>query len=937
MSLLGRLTGMRVVATAALALFTLGAVFAATAGPREALASTTQAVRQTITAAPPLAQSISVSGPWQGIANSLNFRASGGQAEQLLTGNQISEVAAQLHGDLDRGLVHLAPASADWTSLTSPDRAVQSDLPGAGGYQVLLEATYRQPFTQYLRLVAGRFPGPVPPPSRRVPAQQNGAPRFGQSPTPYFAPLIEVVVTSATAARFGLHPGAKIVVAGPQPAFNGSGPITLEVTGIVAPRDPSATFWTADPAVVAPELEQPTALESEWVGGVITGPSELAAMQEDFGPYGLTAQWLLPLSAGSVGGDQVRPLDDELTRLSIQTPALTGDVAPIAANLAISPNLLPKLGAFLSTEQAVDALLWLLYVSLAAACLVVLLLTAQMIALRRSAELTIRRARGASLRQVAAATALGTALVCVPAAVAGAALAVLLVPGPAPGGGWWGPAVVLVIAVGAPPAIAAWQQRLPRRSRWRPSARTRGWSRLVAEATAIAAAVAGLIVFRQQGTQPGTSVNLYTSAAPVLIAIPAVIVVLRVYPLVLRAAMLGAARRAGAPAFVGLARAARTRLTPAVPAFALVVALSVAAFAGMVRTAVSNGDVTASWQTTGADATVSASILPNPADVIDPAALQAAARVPGVTRSAAVWLETWTTNFGQPVTGIAVDPAAYAALVAATRTFPPVAAGLLETAPAGAPQPVLASPAAAAELSGGVTLTSQAAVDPIQVRVAGVLSGTPALPGGGAFVIIPRSAIHSNATPPAPLGFNELLLAGAGIDKARLTTVVRDMIPGGGVTFRSDILNSLTTAPLQHGTFVLFALALAVTAGLGIAVMLLELALGAAEREATLARLAVMGLGEGQRARVVVLEVLPVVVAAGIAGWACAVALPRIVAPAIDLSVFTGSSAAVVLSPDAASVGWPLAALAVVAFAALAIEIRRGRRARVAASLRVGE
>ena len=57
------------------------------------------------------------------------------------------------------------------------------------------------------------------------------------------------------------------------------------------------------------------------------------------------------------------------------------------------------------------------------------------------------------------------------------------------------------------------------------------------------------------------------------------------------------------------------------------------------------------------------------------------------------------------------------------------------------------------------------------------------------------------------------------------------MIPEGGVTFRSDILNSLASAPLQHGTFVLFALAVVVAAGLGLAVMLLELALGAAERE----------------------------------------------------------------------------------------------------------
>jgi putative ABC transport system permease protein len=163
------------------------------------------------------------------------------------------------------------------------------------------------------------------------------------------------------------------------------------------------------------------------------------------------------------------------------------------------------------------------------------------------------------------------------------------------------------------------------------------------------------------------------------------------------------------------------------------------------------------------------------------------------------------------------------------------------------------------------------------------------------------------------------------------------MIPGGVATFRSDVLNSLTTAPLQHGTFLLFTLALAVAAGLGLAVMLLELALGAAEREATLARLATMGLGEGQRIRVVVLEVLPAVVAAAVAGWACAVVLPRVVAPAIDLSVFTGSAAAMPLTANVASIAVPLAGLAVVAILALAVETRAGRRRHVTESLRAGD
>jgi len=285
-----------------------------------------------------------------------------------------------------------------------------------------------------------------------------------------------------------------------------------------------------------------------------------------------------------------------------------------------------------------------------------------------------------------------------------------------------------------------------------------------------------------------------------------------------------------------------------------------------------------------------------------------------------------------------VDPASYAALVARTSGFPPVPAGLLATpGQAGAPQPVLVSPQAAADLGGGaVTLsTSQASLRPVRIRVAGVISSTPALPAGGAFVIMPLAAIKSAASPPEPTPVNEMLLAGGSIDRAQLTAVVRRTLPDGVVTFRSSILSALTSGPLQHGAFMLFSLAVVVAAILGLAVMLLELALGAAEREATLARLAVMGLGEGQRAWVVALEVLPALIAAAVAAWACALALPRVIAPDIDLSVFTGSSVTVKLAADVASFAVPLAGLAVLAAVALGLEIRSGR-SRAAASLRIG-
>ena len=57
----------------------------------------------------------------------------------------------------------------------------------------------------------------------------------------------------------------------------------------------------------------------------------------------------------------------------------------------------------------------------------------------------------------------------------------------------------------------------------------------------------------------------------------------------------------------------------------------------------------------------------------------------------------------------------------------------------------------------------------------------------------------------------------------------------------------------------------------------------------------------------VALEVLPAVIAAAVAAWACALALPWVLAPDLNLSVFTGSSGTVKLAADVASFAVPLA------------------------------
>ena len=233
----------------------------------------------------------------------------------------------------------------------------------------------------------------------------------------------------------------------------------------------------------------------------------------------------------------------------------------------------------------------------------------------------------------------------------------------------------------------------------------------------------------------------------------------------------------------------------------------------------------------------------------------------------------------------------------------------------------------------GSTIFAQEGLPTLRVQVSGELRSTPALPAGGAFIVLPRSALHGASAPPV----NLMLLTGPSIDMTRLDAVVQATMPGADaptITTRSVALQELTGAPLQQGTFLLFTLAITCAAALALVVMLLELALGTADRELTTARLAAMGLTEGQRARLVAVEVIPSIAASAVAAAACALALPRLVAPAIDLSVFTHSAAPVPLRPDFASFLLPLAVLVAITIVALAYEIRSGRGRDVAVTMR---
>jgi putative ABC transport system permease protein len=884
------------VSVLALTLLVLGCVFVAVAGPRYSLHSRTRVLKQDLAVLTPVDRAVQVTDDWNVFASQMT-----GSGPPMLDDSQLSESRHQLAHFLTATPLPLA--AGQWAGLSTNPLTVTAGAPPSAkpsGVPPRLEVIYRDPLTSNVTLVAGSFP----PPSS-------------------LGSTLDIAVTTATAARFGLHPGSVLRLAVDRAT------VAVIVTAIVRPRMPASAFWNVDAAAAAPSLNPPTQVAPPyWTGAVFADPGEFTAMQTTFGLLSMELQWEFPLSLRGLQADQVLALEQSLNHAAGAVVPLSGDLAGVTVPLAVHADLLNQLTAFTLTDTAVEQVLSLLFVSLTVIGAAVLLLAGRINAARRAAELETIRSRGASLWQLTALTLRGSALVCVPAALAGVGLALLLTPGPAASLSWWLGGLTALVALLSLPVTAAWRYRkpVPARNPARRARRPKG--RAVAEVTVCAAAVGGLVVLHDQGAPAPGSVNFYVAAAPALVAIPAVIAVGRLYPLMIRGMLRLSASSTGASGFLALTRAARASLASTAPAFALILALTLASFAGMVRNAVTRGEIAASWQLTGSDAVVDATGTPA---IVTPAVQQTVAALPGVHRTAVAWLMPWQVPDGQILTVVAVDPASYAAYTANV-PYPP--APLARLGSSAGVTTVLASPSAAALIGSGVgKLTSQSGMGPLRVRVAGTVATTPAAAGTGLFVIMPLQRIVGESGPPAT---NLLLITGTGFSHSALAAVVSKDVPAAAIRFRSTVLDGLVSSPLQAAADLIMRLSLAVAAGFGLAILLLGLALGSADRDLTLARLTTMGLEQGRLIWIVLGETLLAVVAAVAAGVACAVALPTLTSPALDLSVFTGSSAPVPIAPDLVALAGPAAGLAVLTVVAVVAETRLLPHRDVPGLLRIG-
>ena len=323
-------------------------------------------------------------------------------------------------------------------------------------------------------------------------------------------------------------------------------------------------------------------------------------------------EWEFPVAVGEVNADQAQAFANALA-VAADSP-YSSEMASVASELPVSEPMTDTLTAFITAQSAVLAVLLLLFASLAVIVVVVIMLAARIVVARRDDELVMLRHRGASSRQVAMLILGGVAPPSSRPPWPGPRWILAIIPGTSISAGWKRAAAVLAVALAGPPLIAVWLHRRPSPATnpaliltpetRTPRASAAAQRRLIAGLTVCAAAVGGLVVLRDQGLSPAGATNWYLTAAPILVAIPAALIAMRLYPLAIRALLPVCRRRAGVAGYVGLAGAVERRTATALPAFTLVLALTLAAFGGMINGSIVGGQITYSWRATGADAVI---------------------------------------------------------------------------------------------------------------------------------------------------------------------------------------------------------------------------------------------------------------------------------------------------------------------------------------------
>ncbi|MGW1773429.1 hypothetical protein [Streptomyces sp. NPDC002104] len=794
---------------------------------------------------------------------SLNVTARPRYGEQ--SAQNLDEVLATLVSRTAPGFA-VAPAgpvhgsSAGARTLATPGLAAPDGVPPQLGLYHLRTGS------EHVRLVEGHWPGaPGPAPGSPVP----------------------VALSQSAAKTLGVRIGMVLETATGQDLTTEK----AEVVGLYAANDDGEDYWTDLTCLLRACLTMTTTQPPAafWSTDALVGAEALGRLPK-WGETDSKDFWRIPVATGTLRADRLTATAKSVASYVSGPTAARLTQETHRQDLRFTSRLPEQFTLAEARRQAAAPLAMMGPAGVAGVAFVVFCLAAGLTGDRRESELRLLLARGGSRAGIVRRLLAENAVTVLPAAAIATALAVLLLPTPRSQATLLAASAATLLALLAVP-VRAFVLLSPQR---RPGPRRR----LVAELLALAATAAAVFEVRSRGVAPaGAGVDPLLIAAPLLLALCGGLLLARIQPALVGLLARAAGRGPGLIGFLGLARATRGtggRARPSVlPLIAMLLAVTTGGFGATVLTAMSDARFTAARAAVGGDAQLTA-----PSDTLPDALTSAAAALPGVRSSVKVWTDDNVYLYGTKtdraqISVVVADPVEYAKLSAAAGSgrFDPalLAAGAAGTS--GATVPALISRDLADGDTSGYRLRLENGGE-LKLKTVGVIDGTPARAGAkSTTVVLPAPQVLA-AVP--QMGLPDGWFALGPVDQHRLEQLVRTVDPAAGAE-RYRVRTSLALAaelgsdPLQRSAERLFWASLAGAAGFALLAVLLTLVRAAPDRAALLARLRTMGLRPRQGVLLILVESVPLALAASIGGALLAVGAVALLGPAVDLSTLVGT------------------------------------------------
>ncbi|WJL94509.1 ABC transporter permease [Microbacterium sp. ET2] len=784
--------------------------------------------------------------------------------------------------------------------------AALADEPGTAEIAVAADPRYEDE----IEIVDGRLPDPavfVEPGAEGADGQARGR--------------IEIVLSADTADELEWERDTTRQIIG----FDGV--VDVVLVGVFAPVDAAGAYWQHVPSVLEPNIFDDGNRPRVVTGTGFAHPASLRATFPTQGASVTTTVWY-PFDETAVDARDAEAVAAGLRLLTAvgHTVAETSTGTGGILSLRFTADAIGAIDAAQAQERATAGVVAMIASGPIGVATAVLILGCRLVFDRRRPALRLLAARGADTRQLRALLALdGVACGILPAllgvgiGVAVTQLALGTVPDLA--------GVGLAVAVGVVPA-AVLAILAPSAADRRPRADLGGRGsrlRVVLEGAVLVLAALALILLLLRGA--GDGADLLTAATPLLLALVACVVTLRLYPVPLAALLRRSRGARDLAGYLGAVRALREPAIGLTPVLALVVGVSVAVSSGILLSTVQAGIDRSAGAQIGADVRVAGGIITGD-QLAQLGSLNGVAGATGISGADPVTLDIDGERVGTSAFVVDADD-----LRAVQGEGPGMLPPGVSLAPASGPLPIVVSTALADEIDGRGGLR----VGSVPAEVVGVLDGPAPIGARAAWLALDSSAAEETLGRD-PSDRTAVIRLEEGADPVAVVDAVRQVVsPTLRIDTAREITDQIEESPAVAGLRAALFAATALAALLGALAVVMTLTLAAAPRARLLALLRTLGAPARIGRALAAWEVAPAGLAALVAGTLFGALVPLVVLAGVDLRSFTGSTAQPAYSVDPVILGVTLGAFVALVTVATLIALAVSRRARTSRLLRTVE